>query len=197
MGDNKNDVKRRDQKQGLETEDKIARYSASMSSKRAINFSELLGHEPASEAEKKLDFLYNSIHASLREASQRRFRNRGPALIFKMLTTGLSAVVTILLGIKVSQIYMEDMNNVALIISAFMTFIAGLSSFMDNHALWVLFTGVEERYKVLIKDIEYYTTGNNNIQMDYVDALKDRYQEALTQVAQRVSELRAEDNKNG
>ncbi len=178
------------------TEDKIASFSASMNNKRAINFDELLGHEPKTEAEKKLEFLYNSIHASLRVATKKRYRNRGPALIFKMLTTGLSAVVTILLGVKVSEIYIEDINNVALVISAFMTFIAGLSSFMDNHALWVLFTTVEERYKVILKEIEYYVTGNENIQLDEVNALQQRYKDTLDEIAGRVSELRAEDSKN-
>jgi hypothetical protein len=175
------------------SETKISELAEAFNSKKVVEFEELLGHEPTTEAEQKLEFLYNSVVVSFRDFTTKRLRNRGPAILFKMMATFLSAIVTVLLGIKVPNAYIELTNNVALIISAFMTFIAGLSAATDSHALWVQFTASAERMGLLITEIQFYVTGNKNIEMSRVMELKAMYSEVLGETAKRIVEVQAED----
>ena len=177
------------------SEAKISELAEALNSKKAVEFEELLGHEPTTEAEQKLEFLYNSVVVAFRDFTQKRLRNRGPAILFKMMATFLSAVVTVLLGVKVPNFYVELMNNAALMISAFMTFIAGLSALTDNHALWVQYTASSERMGLLISEIQFYVTGNKSIEMERVLELKDTYSEIIGEAAKRIVDVRAEDSQ--
>ena len=150
-----------------------------------------------SEAALKLDYLTKKMEESIKEFTSKRKRNRRPALIFKILTTGLSAVVTILLGVKLGEMYLETMTNVALGISAMTTVIVAWSNFFDYNKLWVQYTKTVDDLNLLKNEMYYIKEGNEDINKNEVEAIRARYYSILDEAANFLHEVRSDDGNKG
>lgn len=153
------------------------------------------------QASKKLDLLVTNITASVKEYSSKRNKNKNPALIFKVLTTLLSAIVTILLGFNFQTIgYGTEFNgwtaNIALSISALTTVVGVWGTFFDYNKLWVKYQVVVLELEALLKDITYIREGNSNIQMRDVNFFKKRYNTVLADVRGFINKVRSDDTSD-
>lgn len=149
---------------------------------------------PETEAEKKLQMLVDQVKQSHRYFTVKKKSNRRPALIFKILTTGLSAVVTILLGVKNVGVNSTALHNIALGISAFMTIISAWGSFFDYNKLWVQYTKTADELELLLTDILFYQEGNTHVDLQYVSDLHKRYKTIVEGAAQYLHKVRSDDN---
>ena len=146
------------------------------------------------ESAKKLDYLIKDIDKSIKLYEGRGKKNKRPALIFKVLTTGLSSVVTILLGLRVTNaVAVTVMNNLALAISALMTVVTAWNAFYDYTELWVQYSKTVEELSLLKKDIEYLQAGNDNITVYEITYLKKRYDQILVESVNLMVKVRSED----
>lgn len=147
------------------------------------------------EAEEKIEFLIGLVNQTINEYTLKRRKNRRPALVFKVLTTGLASVVTILLGIKVGNYMIEILNNIALIISALMTVISAWNTFFDYNELWVQYTATVDELELLKREIQYYRKGKLNLDIEDVDAFKNNYRAIVQEAADFLYQVRADDSK--
>ncbi len=147
------------------------------------------------EAQKKLDILLNQINDSIKEYRIKRQQNRRPALLFRILTTGLASVVTILIGMKVSTAYSEWLNNIALIISALMTVVSAWNSFFDYTELWVYYTKAEEDLKILKDEIEFALVGNAHLSLNDVNFFSIRYFEEKKAAVEYLHKVRSDEGQ--
>jgi len=146
-------------------------------------------------AQKKLDILLNQINNSIKEYRIKRQQNHRPALLFKILTTGLASVVTILIGMKVSTAYSEWLNNIALVISALMTVVSAWNSFFDYTELWVYYTKSEEDLKILKDEIEFTLGGNAHLSMDDINFFSNRYFEEKKAAVDYLHKVRSDEGQ--
>jgi len=156
----------------------------------------LVSEQEKKEAAKKMDFLLKQIDESLKDYERRKRRNRRPALLFKILIAGLSSVVTILLGIRVEEIWVKHLDQIALVISALMSVVTTWNAFYDYTALWVQFTKTVAQLGLLHQDIEYMRMGNEEITVSEVNYLKERYDDILHEAVKLVVRVRSEDVKD-
>ncbi len=138
------------------------------------------------EARMKLQKLEEMVDASLKEYIGKREGKSGPALMAKVITSFMSAVITVLLGLNLGSFNKENpalFSNIALGISAFMTVIAVWNSFHDYNDLYSQYTKIAANLEILQKELEYLKEGNPSITMEDVEERKEKYFEALQDTA--------------
>jgi hypothetical protein len=157
----------------------------------------VISEEEKKEARLKLDLVKSEIEKSIADYSKKMTQNRRPALFSKLLTTGLSSAVTILLGFNVGEDahVIKVMNNVALIISAMMTVLSVWVTFFDHNELWVQYSKTINDLNLLMQDLNFMQTGNDNLSVEDVEQIQDRYRTTIFEVFQFVHKIRSEEPK--
>lgn len=144
--------------------------------------------EEQKDVEIKLSILESEIQKDV-ELYQKRGKVKGKGtVVFRLLTTALAAIVTVLLGVNLTVF--NDMeyirtplgqplswyaNTIAIIISAFLTVLGALRTFLDSNELWVLYTGTVSQLQQLLEDIQYLKIGFNYCTLDDVNLLNLEY----------------------
>ena len=149
------------------------------------------------EASIKMKKLEEMVDASLKEFTHKRDNKQNPALIAKVFTSFLSAVITVLLGLNLGDFSKENpalLTNIALGISAFMTVISVWNSFHDYNDLFVQYTKIVSNLEILQKDISYLKEGKPYLTLEEVEERKAQYFEALRDNADFLYSVKAEDN---
>jgi len=138
------------------------------------------------EVHDKLIYLTAKLNQDIRFYEKKSGTTRGWSLIFRLLSTALAAVVTVLLGINVSGWLADQtlffglgvpwlLNTLALTISAFLTVISDIRSFTDSDALRVKYTDTMHKLKQLRDVIEYLQLGGDYINLKEVNSIKLEY----------------------
>lgn len=151
-----------------------------------------VGEEESAEASAKLEHLEGSVNETIEYYEKRNSKNKFRAFIFKFVSAGLSAVVTILLGINFKG-YEQLFNSVALSISASVTVIAGMQAFFDYQELWVKYTETLDQLKILKESIEYVKLSGKALRLKDVEQLKMTYDEIVQQTSEFLIQVRADD----
>jgi hypothetical protein len=158
------------------------------------------------EVELKLSILEGEIEADIKLYEKRsKVKGRG-AFIFRFLSTALAAVVTVLLGVNLTVFDgMENIrtpfgqplswyaNTIAIMISAFLTVIGALRTFLDSNELWVVYTDVVSQLTQLLEDIQYLKIGFNYCTLDDVNLLNLEYARIKEEAENARLKLRMED----
>jgi hypothetical protein len=144
----------------------------------------IVSEEERKDVEYKLSILEGVIQEDI-ILYQKRGKIKGKGtLIFRLLTTALAALVTVLLGINLTVFDGNEYirapfgqplswyaNTIAIIISAFLTVIGALRTFLDSNELWVIYTDTVNELNQLLEDIQYLKIGQNYCTLDDVNLL--------------------------
>jgi hypothetical protein len=93
--------------------------------------------------------LGNAIMARLAEFDRKRVRDRRKAFGLKMGTVALGALITVLLGFKISPDWEPTLKNIELIAGALIVVMNAWDAFYDHKGLWVKRTTATARLKKL------------------------------------------------
>lgn len=158
------------------------------------------------EVELKLSILESEIESDIKLYKKRgKLKGRG-AFIFRFLSTALAAVVTVLLGVNLTVFDgMENVrtpfgqplswyaNTIAIMISAFLTVIGALRTFLDSNELWVVYTDTVSQFTQLLEDIQYLKIGFNYCTLDDINLLNLEYARIKEEAENARLKLRMDD----
>ncbi|MFF0391694.1 SLATT domain-containing protein [Kitasatospora sp. NPDC004615] len=88
-------------------------------------------------AQRKLEWLGAELDNELVERRRRRDWDRRRALTLQLATVSLSALVTVLLGLKVGEPLASELADVALACGALVTVLAAWAAFFGYRTLWI------------------------------------------------------------
>lgn len=126
----------------------------------------------------KLDFLKVSIAERLKNIDSKRIYYRRQAFSAYILTAVLSAITTILLGLKIPELN-EFVRISALVITTVITVISAYNAFFNNKELWIANNIARNRFYKLHFEIEYAEKAPDTISDEVVTGFKNSYQEIL------------------
>lgn len=109
---------------------------------------------------KKLDFLEEEIVNRILDFRDKRIRDKKTAFRVKMMSILLSAIITVLLGIKVNTFLTGIFSNLALIFGATITVVSAFDAFYNHRSLWVQRTITLSQLYALQRDINLYKAGD-------------------------------------
>lgn len=140
--------------------------------------------EEADEAFIKLNWLKVNIRKDqeLYEGYEKKAKKW--ALIFRLLSSMLAAVVTVLLGLNITD-YMKSLgidwfvNFFALIISAFISIIGVIQGFYDVNELYIKYTDTANKLKEMEKLIEFLELSRNYLTIRQVNLLFKAYHKII------------------
>ncbi len=92
---------------------------------------------PVDEQLKKLDFVDEEIQRQIGRIHGRKERDKRRDLIIKVTSIGLSAFITILLGLQVDATWSAIFRNTALVFGATVTILNALEAIGNHRSLWV------------------------------------------------------------
>ncbi|MDX2304459.1 MAG: SLATT domain-containing protein [Microscillaceae bacterium] len=136
------------------------------------------------EIKEKLEYLKVKIQLDSFKYRGWEKKSKNWALIFRLMSSALAAVVTVLLGFNVTDT-MRDygidwyINTVALIITAFISIIGVIQGFFDANELYIKYTDTANKLEHLGSTIEYLELGMDYASIDDVNALKIEYDEII------------------
>ncbi len=129
------------------------------------------------EITSKLKFLIDKIDKYKALYQNYENRSRRWAFVFKLLSSLLAAIVTVLLGINVTDTlksYGVDwyFNSLALIITATISIIGVVQNFYDAGELYIKYADTINRLNQMSDVIEYLELGNEYVSLDDINILK-------------------------
>jgi hypothetical protein len=124
------------------------------------------------EVESKLAWLQMRIVQDMSKYRKWEGKSRKWALIFRLMSSALAAVVTVLLGFNITdsmRAWGVDwfINFAALLISAFISILGVIQGFFDANELYIKYTDTANKLEELAETIEYLRMG-----IDYVDLIE-------------------------
>lgn len=127
--------------------------------------------------EKKIDVLRDAVAERISVLQARVADNRQRGFRLKLLITGLSALTTVLLGLKgFGELVGTVLQNVALVTSALVSLFAAWDAFFNYRATWLRFQATLGQLKELEKDLRYQTAeGGQPLDDAKLDELYGRY----------------------
>lgn len=109
-------------------------------------------------------------------------RYKRHALILRIVSVFLAAIITVLLGVKLgSEALAKQLGNVALFLGAAITVLSAYEAFFDPRALWVRETVTFARLKDLQRDMRFWEAGQDpkNIDVEQLKRFKVRLDSVL------------------
>ena len=100
------------------------------------------------------DYLRQKIKNQEEGFKSRRNKNRTSAIRVKLALISLSAIVTILLGLRVGETS-EVLANIAFVVSAIVTALSAIEEFFEYRGLWIRYNITFTQLKSLEDDLEY------------------------------------------
>lgn len=167
--------------------------------------------EPVTEVEReevdlKLYHLIDKINTNIKKYDKSTRSTRGGSLLFRLLSTALAALVTVLLGIDLSGI--ENMlpfhldlrwftNATALVISAFLTVVSELRAFFDATELNLKYLDTTSKLKQLQDNIDYLQLGGKYVSIDDINLIKLELDKIIDDTNQYILNTRLADESTG
>ncbi|TAG05604.1 MAG: SLATT domain-containing protein [Cytophagia bacterium] len=133
--------------------------------------------EDRPEIDKKLTYLKEKIDGYKKTYKGYENRSKNWAFVFKLLSSLLAAIVTVLLGINVTDTlksYGVDwyINSLALIITASISIIGVIQNFYDAGELYIKYADTLNRLSQITDVIDYLTLSEDYITLEDVNHLK-------------------------
>jgi hypothetical protein len=116
-------------------------------------------------AEDKLKYIEEDLERLVVDFERKRNRDKGKAFGLKMLTVLLSASITVLLGLKLSESINAIFSNVALVLGAAISVANAIEAFYDHRSLWIRRTVTLVRLYDLRRDIKFYVSGADKTEL--------------------------------
>ena len=152
--------------------------------------------EEKKEILNKLDYLETQVQLDAFKYRGFERKSKNWALIFRLLSSALAAVVTVLLGINITDTLRDWavdwwINTIALIITAFISIIGVIQGFFDANELYIKYTDTANKLEHLYSTIEYLKCGIDLkkadggeddevfITLEQVNAVKIEYDEII------------------
>ena len=152
--------------------------------------------EEKKEILKKLEYLETQVQLDAFKYRGFERKSKNWALIFRLLSSALAAVVTVLLGINITDTLRDWavdwwINTVALVITAFISIIGVIQGFFDANELYIKYTDTANKLEHLFSTIEYLKCGIDQkkadggeddevfITLEQVNAVKIEYDEII------------------
>jgi len=110
-------------------------------------------------AGRRLAYVEREVRDQLVVRRRRRDWDRRRAFALQMATIGLSAAITVLLGLKVTGTVGDWLADLALAMGALVTVLAAWAAFFSHRALWIQRSDTVHRMEALKRRIEYYREG--------------------------------------
>jgi hypothetical protein len=122
------------------------------------------------------------------------------AFIFKFLSSALAAIVTVLLGINITDTlrsYGIDwwINFFALVISAFISLIGVFQSFYDSDQLWIKYTDTANKLERLLSTVEYVKLSGDYLNLNDINSIKIEYDRIIESTHNYELQVRAENDE--
>ncbi len=132
------------------------------------------------EVEEKIKYLEGKIKLDRLKFRGWEKKSKNWALTFRLLSSALAAVVTVLLGINITDSlrdYGVDwfINTIALIISAFISILGVIQGFYDANELYIKYTDTANKLEQLTSTIGYLKLGMDYVTLDDVNAIYLEY----------------------
>ncbi|MFB6588963.1 DUF4231 domain-containing protein [Bacillus thuringiensis] len=146
-------------------------------------------------AQKKIVVLFEHIDTSMKYFDKRRNQNKKRAFWYKMAVITVSALITVLLGLK--SINNSLLSDFILFLAASVTVINGFDSFYDHRGLWEKDVKTLSSLRELKYSIEYYIAGKaeGELSIDVLNNYQKRLQEILSIDINKWSGVREGANK--
>ena len=109
--------------------------------------------------DEKLKYIENEVKERKESVEKRRTREKNMASRLKISAVTLAGLVTILIGLRISNIWSDFVSNIALILGASITVINAYEAFFDHRSLWIYRTVVLVQLDELLRDIQFYREG--------------------------------------
>jgi hypothetical protein len=111
-------------------------------------------------------FLRGEVNRQLALFGRRRRRDKRKAFGLQMATVTLSAIITVLLGLRTSDATRTWLLNIALGLGALLTVLAAAEAFFTHRRLWVLRTATVRRLETLSRHVDFHTAGADGRPVD-------------------------------
>ncbi|MFC6595093.1 SLATT domain-containing protein [Kitasatospora paranensis] len=108
---------------------------------------------------RQLDFVEQEVRRQLVGRRRRRDRDRSTAFALQLATVGLSAAITVLLGVRVDGAAREWLADSALGLGALITVLAAWQAFFGHRTLWIQRSETVHRLEELERRIAYHRAG--------------------------------------
>lgn len=159
-----------------------------------------VSEEEKTEVEKKIAKITESIQFDIKEYRRGERIAKRWAFIFKFLSSALAAIVTVLLGINITDTLRAWgidwwINFFALVISAFISLIGVFQSFYDSDQLWVKYTDTANKLERLLSTIEYVKLSGEYVNLNDVNSIKIEYDRIIESTHNYELQIRAENDE--
>jgi predicted neutral ceramidase superfamily lipid hydrolase len=139
----------------------------------------LEGKEQASTAHQK-KFLLQLLNTKITQLESKTVRIKRLHFLLSVTAMLLSATTTVLLGLKYDEaILPQVVSNTALIVSAVMTFISGLSVFWDTENYWIRNKIMLNKLKEIRYEYVFYLSGAEQVQTKELKLFLDKFLSSL------------------
>jgi hypothetical protein len=152
-----------------------------------------------SDAEKKevvakLNHIVDNIIIDKDKYAYYELKSRRWALVFRVLSSALAALTTILLGINTGKNYEVQwyLNTIALFITAFISIIGVIQNFYDPSELFVKYADTSNRLTQLNDNIKYLMYGIDYVTIEQVNAIKREYNQIIADTYDYETRLEAD-----
>jgi Protein of unknown function (DUF4231) len=148
----------------------------------------------AQTAPAKLEFVRSELDRELEQFRKRRRRDKRKAFGLRVSTVALSAIITVLLGLRHIGVGVEAVfANIALGLGASVTVLAAIDAFFSHRDLWILRTKTVRELEAISRDLAFYESGlSGEPEAAEVDKLYARLCLAVNQDFEAWEKLRAE-----
>ena len=127
----------------------------------------------------KASYLSDLLLSQSKDFSKKRTENKAKALFFKLAVTSLSGATTVLLGLQGIG-HQNDLRNVALLLSAWVTLLSTWDSFFNHRGLWARYTATCTALRAIKSDLDYLLlNGDGAYTEQQIDELHDRYRSVI------------------
>lgn len=111
------------------------------------------------EINERLVDLEKQIGERIDDFNHKRKRDKKIAFSLKILTVVLSAMISVLLGVKVSTFFSEIFKNISLVLGSLITVVTAIDAFYNHRSLWIQRTITITQLYALQRDITNHKLG--------------------------------------
>jgi len=140
-------------------------------------------------SKEQIDYYHKRLEENINSFYSKRSDNRIKAFRFQLLISCLSALATILLGLKL--VLLKDVDrDIALVLSSIVTVISGADAFYDHKGLWRNYTETLNELYSLKDDFEFRLLSDTPVTDDEMKFFLARREDVLRQNNQQWKKLR-------
>jgi hypothetical protein len=120
----------------------------------------------------QLAYVERVVRAQLAWRSRRRDLDRRQAFVLQVATVSLSALITVLLGLRGVDPVRDWLADIALVLGALVTVLAAWAAFFSHRDLWLQRSDTVHQLMLLVLEIEFHRAGPPGREPDEVAAAR-------------------------